>query len=92
MLSLEGRKIIDKKSMNDSRIGEYPANGRLEEKPSSSTDNLLLEGKMLQKVEGNLLAGKKKKKDLRMEEDPDNKLPGIWKDNDSGKGNPEDPN
>ena len=43
--------------------------------PSSSTDNLLLEGKMLQKVEGNLLAGKKKKKDLRMEEDPDNKLP-----------------
>ena len=25
LLSLEGRKFIDKKSMNDSRIGEYPA-------------------------------------------------------------------
>ena len=38
-------------------------------------------------MEGNLLAGKKKKKDLRMEEDPDNKLPGIRKDNDCGKEN-----
>ena len=35
LLSLEGRKFIDKKSMN--------ANGRLED-----TGNLLLEGKMLQ--------------------------------------------
>ena len=42
---------------------------------------------MLQKVEGNLLAGKKKKKDLRMEEDPDKKLPGIRKDNDCGMEN-----
>ena len=82
LLSLEGRKFIDKKSMNDSRIGEYPANGRLKDKP----DNLL-EGKILQKVEGNLLAGKKKKKDFRMEEDTDNKLPGIRKDNDCGKEN-----
>ena len=50
---LEGRKFIDKKSMNGSRVGEYPANVRLEDKPSSSTDNLLLEGKLLQKVKGN---------------------------------------
>ena len=79
LLSLEGRKFIDKKSMNGSRIGENPANGRLEDKSSSSTDDLLLEGKMVQKVEGNLLAGKKKKEYLRMEEDLDNNLPGIWK-------------
>ena len=50
---LEGRKFIDKKSMNGSRVGEYPANVRLEDKPSSSTDNLSLEGKLLQKVKGN---------------------------------------